>query len=500
MSKELFMVIDAVCNEKDLDRDDIFGAIESALAAAIRRKRGSEMDVRVEMERENGDTKAFRRWLVVDDDDPSYESPDYHVLLSQARRDNPDIEAGNYIEKPIDGVSFGRISAHTAKQVIIQKVREAERSHIADMYRDQVGNLVMGSVKREDYNGVYVDLGNNAEGFIPRENTILRENFRTGDRIRAYLARISEEGRGLRLVLSRTAPEFLIGLFKLEVPEIGQGLIEIMGAARDPGLRAKIAVRSNDASLDPVGACVGMRGSRVQAVSNELSGERIDIIKWEEDPAKYVIKAMSPATVVSIVVDEEKKSMDIAVEEDKLSQAIGRGGQNVQLASKLVGWNLEVMSEEQAEEKSEKETQLLQNKFRESLSVDEEVAAILVQEGFTSIEEIVYAPLEDLLAIEEFEQSMVDEMRARAQDVLLSMAISGELDKDEPEEQTDLTALENMDEATAQQLSSKGIDCVEKLAELAVDELLDISTLDRRRAAEFIIAARKPWFEEERKE
>ena len=496
MNKELSMVIDSVCNEKDLDRDDIFKAIESALAFAIRKKQDHDIDVRVEMNREEMKTKAFRRWLVVDDEDPSYESPDYHILLSQAEKDHPGIQVGEHVEEPIDEVSFGRISAHTAKQVIIQKVREAERLRVANLYRDKVGNLVMGLVKREDYKGVYVDLGNNAEGFVPREHTILRENFRPGDRIRAYLGSISEDSRLLQLVLSRTAPEFLVELFKLEVPEIGQELIEIMGAARDPGLRAKISVRSNDPSLDPVGACVGMRGSRVQAVSNELSGERVDIIKWEEDPAQYVINAMSPASVLSIVVDEEKKSMDIAVEEDKLPQAIGRGGQNIQLASRLVGWNLEVMSESQAEERSEKESQLLQSKFRKTLGVDEEVAAILVQEGFTSIEEIVYAPVEDLLGIEEFDQGMVDEIRGRARDTLLSMAMSKKL---EDEKQTDLITLEGMDEETARKLSDKGIDTVEKLAEQAVGDLLDISDLDKDKAAQLIISARKPWFEGEEK-
>ena len=497
MNKELSMVIDSICNEKDLNRDDVFGAIEMALAAAIRRVQGQEMDVRVEMNREEDETKAFRRWLVMADDDPEYDSPAYHLLYSRAKEGHPEIQVGEYVEDELKVASFGRISAHTAKQVIIQKVREAERLRVVDRYRDQIGTLVMGTIKREDYNGVYVDLGNNAEGFIPRDHTILRENFRTGDRIRAYLARISEEGRILQLMLSRTASEFLVELFKLEVPEIGQGLIEIMGAARDSGLRSKISVRSNDPSLDPVGACVGMRGSRVQAVSNELSGERIDIIKWEEDPAQYVINAMSPAVVLSIVVDEEKRSMDIAVEEDKLSQAIGRGGQNVQLAGQLVGWNLEVMSEEQAEEKSEREAKQLQAKFMEGLGVDEEVATLLVQEGFTGAEEIVYAPIEDLLEVEGFDQPMVDEMRTRAQDMLLSMVMSGKLE--EEEKQTDLSSLDLIDEETATQLSSKGITTVEKLADQSVDDLLDLITMDKNKAAELIIAARKPLFEEEKK-
>ena len=496
MSHDLLMIIDAICNEKELDKSDVFAALESAMAAAVRHRQGQDVDIRAAMDRETGEYSFFRRWLVVDDDDASYESPEYHVLLSRAQKRDPEIKPGEYIEEKQKDVAFGRIAAHTTKQVIVQKVREAERARVADLYRDRVGSLVMGAVKREEYAGMYVDLGNNAEGFIPREHLILRENFRNGDRIRAYLLKIDENERSAQLVLSRTMPEFLIELFRLEVPEVGQGLIEIMGAVRDPGLRAKISVRSNDPRMDPVGACVGMRGSRVQAVSNELAGERIDIILWDENPAQHVINAMSPATVVSIVMDEEKHRMDVAVEDEKLSQAIGLGGQNVRLASRLVGWELDVMTAHQAEEKSEQENKSLQELFRSKLDVDEEIAAILVQEGFSSIDEIVYLPIADLLKIEGFDQTTVDELRSRASNVLLSMAMSGELDEGR-EARQELMGLEGIDEETADRLLAHGIDSVEKLAEQAVDDLLLIQGMDQQSAASLIMEARKPWFEAE---
>lgn len=494
-NNEVLLVVDSVFNEKDVAREEIFNALETALAVATRKGRDEEMDVRVEIDRDTGEYQTYRRWEVVDDDDPAFISPDYQVLLSAARESKPDIKPHEFIEEPIESLSFGRISAHTARQVIVQKLREAERARIVSLYVDKVGTLVMGTAKREDHAGLYIDLGNNAEGFVPREDMIPRENIRPGNRVRAYLREIREENRGPQLILSRTAPEFLIELFKLEVPEVGQGLIEIMGAARDAGLRAKIAVRSNDPRLDPVGACVGMRGSRVQSVSNELSAERIDIIMWDENLAKYVINAMSPAPVASILIDEDRHSIDIAVEEDKQPQAIGRGGQNVKLASRLLGWHLNVITTQQAQERSDSESHNLLSMFREKLAVDEEVAAILVQEGFSSIEEIAYVPMKELASIEEFDEGIVEELRNRASDVLLSLAISGGDAKDGVPQQ-DLLGMDGVDEALAWQLAGLGICTQEALAEQAVDDLLEIEGMDEKRAAELIMEARLPWFEE----
>ncbi|MFA7387166.1 MAG: transcription termination factor NusA, partial [Thiohalobacteraceae bacterium] len=392
---------------------------------------------------------------------------------------------------------FGRIAAQTAKQVIVQKVREAEREQVVDAYRDRVGELVTGLVKRVERGNVYLDLGGNAEAFVAREEMVPRESVRPGDRLRGYLREVRSEPRGPQLFITRVAPEFLIELFKIEVPEIGQGLISILGAARDPGMRAKIAVRSHDQRIDPVGACVGMRGSRVQAVSNELAGERIDIILWDDNPAQFVINAMSPAEVISIVVDEDEHSMDLAIAEDQLSQAIGRGGQNVRLASQLTGWELNVMTENEAEQKSEAETQALQQLFMEQLDVDEEIAVILVQEGFSSIEEIAYVPSAELLQVEEFDEDVVEELRGRARDVLLTRAIVSEeaLGANEPAE--DLLNLEGMERELAFTLANRGVITQEDLAELAVDELMDIDDMDEERAAALIMAARAPWFAEE---
>lgn len=493
LPKDLEAVCEAVCNEKRIDREAVLHAVEDALATVVRRKLGMNLDVCVRIDRDSGTYTATRRWQVVDDEDPEFRSPDWQVLLSYAQVERPDIEVGEWIEEPLEyEVSFARISAHTAKQVVIQKVREAERQRISEAYRDKVGTLIMGTVKRDEHSGTYVDHGENAEGMIRREDKIFRDSMRPGDRVRAYLSAVSDEGRGPQLLLSRTAPELLIELFKLEVPEINQGLIEIMGAARDPGLRAKIAVRSNDVRLDPVGACVGMRGSRVQSVSNELAGERIDIITWDETPAQYVINAMSPATVSSIFVDEENRSMDIAVEEEKLSQAIGRGGQNVKLASRLTGWELNVMTVEEAEQKQATESSALQAMFQEKLGVDEEVAFILAHEGFTSIEDVADAALEDLKNIEEFDDTLADELHNRAQSVLLEMEMAE--DKHPAE---DLLAMENMTRELAYQLVNLGVRTMNDLAECAVDELRDIEGLDEERAGAFIMAARAPWFEKE---
>ncbi len=497
MNKEILLVVDAVSNEKGVEKEIIFEAIEAALATATRKKHGLEMDARVEIDRESGDYESYRRWLVMDDEDPEFESPERQILYSYAIKDHPNIQVGEYIEEPIESVAFGRISAHTAKQVIVQKVREAERSQVVEAFKDRVGELVMGVVKRSDHSGTYIDLGGNAEGFIPREHMIPREAMRPGDRVRAFLQEVREEARGPQLFLTRTAPEFLIELFKLEVPEVGQGLIEVLSAARDPGLRAKIAVKSNDPRLDPVGACVGMRGSRVQSVSNELAGERIDIILADENPAQFVINAMSPAAVTSIVMDEDKKSMDIAVDEEKLSQAIGRGGQNVKLASQLTGWELNVMTEGQAEEKSETETRQIIEMFMSQLDVDEEVAVILAQEGFSSVEEIAYVPPKELVEVEEFDEEIVEELRTRARDVLLTSAIAMEEKFADVEPSADLLNMEGMDKELAFELACRGISTMEDLAEQAVDDLLDIQGLDADRAGALIMLARAPWFENE---
>ena len=500
MSKEILLVVEAVSNEKGVEEAVIFDALEAALASATRKRHEHDIDARVEIDRETGEYRAFRRWEVLaDDDEENFESEDRQIRLSEAKKQDSKLEVGDFIEEPIEAVAFGRIAAQTAKQVIVQKVRDAERAQVVEAYQDRVGELVMGVIKRVERSGVYLDLGGNAEGFIPRERLIPREPVRTGDRLRGYLEEVRPEARGPQLFVSRTAPQFLIELFKLEVPEVGQGLIDILGAARDPGLRAKIAVRSNDPRIDPVGACVGMRGSRVQTVSNELAGERIDIITWDENPVQFVINAMSPAEVVSIVVDEDSHSMDIAVEEDKLSQAIGRGGQNVRLASELCGWELNVMNEAQAEEKSETESQALREVFMSALDVDEELASVLVQEGFSSLEEVAYVPLSELLEVEEFDEDIVQELRDRARDALLAQAIAGETGEGgEPAE--DLLKMDGMDEDTARVLARHGIVTMEDLAEQAVDDLLEIEGFDQDRAAQLIMTARAPWFAEQDQE
>ncbi len=497
MSKEILMVADAVSNEKGMDKEIIFEAIEAALASASRKKHGEDIEVRVSIDRRSGEYETFRRWMVFADDSDELEEPIRELRLEDAVDVDAAAQPGEYVEVPLESVEFGRIAAQTAKQVIVQKVREAERKQVIEDYEDRAGELVGGIVKRVDRNGAYVDLGGNAEGFLAREDLMPREPIKPQDRVKGMLREVRSEPRGPQLFMTRTSSEFLVELFKLEVPEVGQGLIDIIGAARDPGLRAKIAVRSNDARIDPVGACVGMRGSRVQAVSNELAGERVDIILYDENPAQFVINAMSPADVVSIVMDEEVHSMDIAVDEEKLSQAIGRGGQNIRLASELTGWELNVMTETDAEEKSEQEARELLAKFMTDLDVDEIVASILVQEGFSSLEEVAYVPANELIAIEEFNEEIVTELRARARDVLITQAIVTEevLDQSEPAE--DLLSLDGMDRELAFQLASRGIVTREDLAEQAVDDIEDIESLEPERAASLIMAARAHWFEDE---
>ena len=497
MSKEILMVADAVSNEKGVDKSVIFEAIEAALASATRKRYGEDIDVRVSIDRNTGEYETFRRWKVFADDSNELEEPARELRLEDALEIDPNAEVGGYVEQPMESVEFGRIAAQTAKQVIVQKVREAEREQVVEEYKDRVGELLSGIVKRVDRYGAYIDLGGNAEGFIPREDLIPREPIKPQDRIKSLLREVRAEPRGPQLFLTRTSPQFLVELFKIEVPEVGQGLIEILAAARDPGLRAKIAVRSNDPRIDPVGACVGMRGSRVQAVSNELAGERVDIILYDENPAQFVINAMSPADVLSIVVDEDSHSMDIAVAEDKLSQAIGRGGQNIRLASELTGWELNVMTEAAAEEKSEKEAREVVARFMKELDVDEDVATILAQEGFTTLEEIAYVPASELLAIEEFNEGIVNELRSRARDVLITQAIVSEEEIAQAEPAEDLLELEGMDRELAYELASRGIVTREDLAEQAVDDLEGIDNLDAERAAKLIMAARAHWFDEQ---
>jgi N utilization substance protein A len=495
MNKEILLVVDAVSNEKGVDKEIIFEAIEAALASATRKKNGGEIEVRVAIDRESGDYDTYRRWLVVDDaETPVLENPITEITLSAARAEDPGIQPGDYVEDEIESIDFGRIAAQTAKQVIVQKVREAERAKVVEAFEDRVGELVTGIVKRAD-RGIVLDLGNNAEALVPKSEVIPKELARPGDRMRGYLFDVRSEQRGPQLFVSRTSPELLIELFKLEVPEVGEGLIEIVGAARDPGLRAKIAVRAHDPRIDPVGACVGMRGSRVQAVSNELAGERVDIILWNDNPAQFVINAMSPADVTSIVVDEDAHAMDVAVKDENLSQAIGRGGQNVRLASQLTGWELNVMSEEQAAEKSEAEAQGLIEQFMELLDVDEEVAAILVQEGFTTIDEIAYVDDAEIASIEEFDQEIVDELRNRAKDALLTRAIAKEEVLGDVEPAEDLLTMDGMDRRLAYQLASRGVVSMEDLAEQSVDELMEIEDMDEERAGALIMTARAPWFE-----
>ena len=493
MSKEILLVVDAIANEKGVEQEVIFEAIEAALASATQKRNEGEIDVRVAVDRRTGEYETFRRWHVVEDD-AEIELPDQQIPLSQARENDPAAVPGSIIEAPMESVEFGRIAAQAAKQVIVQKVREAERAQVVEAYRDRAGELITGIVKRVERGNVFLDLGGNAEAFIPREEMIAREAVRPGDRLRAWLREVREEARGPQLFASRSAPEFLVELFKLEVPEVGQDLLEILGAARDPGLRAKIAVNALDSRIDPVGACVGMRGSRVQAVSNELSGERIDIILWNENPAQFVINAMAPAEVESIVVDEDRHSMDIAVGEDQLSQAIGRGGQNVRLASELTGWELNVMTAEEAEAKSEAEAAELVDLFIRELDVDEDLAGLLVEEGFSSVEEVAYVPTVELLEIEGFDEELVNALRQRARDVLAEREAeiaAAEAPAD------DLLGMEGMDETTAHRLAAQGIRTMEDLAEQSVDDLVEIEGLDAERAGALIMKAREPWFAED---
>jgi N utilization substance protein A len=493
MSKDLLLVVDAVANEKGVPRGVIFEAMEAALASAAKKRYAEEdVSVRVSIDRDSGDYETFRRWEVVADD-VVMESPDRQIRLMDAVEEAEGVDVGGYVEQSIENPDFGRISAQAAKQVIVQRVREAERALVVDAYRERVGELITGIVKRVERGSVYLDLGGNAEAFVPRDRSIPREAVRTGDRLRGYLYEVRSEPRGPQLFVSRTAPELMMELFKLEVPEVGQNLVEIKACARDPGDRAKIAVLAHDHRTDPIGACIGMRGSRVQAVSNELNGERIDIVLWNDNPAQFVINAMAPAEVQSIIVDEEKHSMDIAVAEDKLSQAIGRGGQNVRLASKLSGWQLNVMTADQVRQKSEAEQIAARDLFIAKLEVDSEIAQILVQEGFSTVEEIAYVPTAELLGIEGFDEDIVEELRARARDALLTDALAVEEGMEDHKPAEDLLAIEGMEESLAFELASHGVVTRENLADLATDEFMElgIEGIDEDQAAALIMTARE---------
>lgn len=495
MSKEILYVAEALSNEKNVSKEVIYEAVELALASATRKKHRKDMDVKVIIDTQTGDYRSFRRWEVVSDED--FEFEDKQLTLEDAHKEDPELEIGDIIEEEMESIEFGRIAAQTAKQVILQKVREAERMQVVEKYQDRVGEVLNGVVKRADRGHIFLDLGSKVEAIIPRDKGIPRESARRGDRLRGLLVEVNEESRGPLLTLSRGAPEFLVELFKVEVPEIDQNLIEIKGAARDPGFRAKIAVFSADPKLDPIGACVGMRGSRVMSVSNELGGERIDIILWDEDPAVFVINAMAPAEIESIVVDEDRHSIDVAVAEDKLSQAIGRGGQNVRLASEITGWNINVMTADEANEKSQEEAMGFVKQFMEKLDIDEDMSVLLVQEGFTSIDEIAYVEESELLSVDGFDEDIVAELRQRARDALLTQLISNEEKLEDSKPQEDLLKLAGMNDKLAYNLASKEIVTRDDLADLATDELMEITDLSEAQASELIMEARKHWFEEE---
>ncbi|WP_440874035.1 transcription termination factor NusA [Thalassotalea sp. PLHSN55] len=498
MSKEILLVVDAVSNEKALPRESIFEAMETALETATKKKYEGDICVRVSIDRRSGDFDTFRRWLVVDESEQPMENQYAEISLEAAQYDDAELKAGDYIEEQIESVTFDRVTTQTAKQVIVQKIREAERALVVDAYQEQVGEIITGVVKKATRENVILDLGNNAEAIVYRDDMLPREVFRPGDRIRGLLYEIKPEARGAQLFVSRTKPEMLIELFRVEVPEIGEEMLEIKGAARDPGSRAKISVKSNDKRIDPVGACVGMRGSRVQAVSGELGGERVDIVLYDDNPAQYVINAMAPAEVASIIVDEDKNTMDIAVEEDNLAMAIGRSGQNIRLASQLTGWELNVMTVADMNEKHQAENDKVLTLFTEKLDLDEDFATLLCEEGFTSLEEIAYVPVAEMLEIDGMDEDIVEELRNRAKEALTTAALASEETLEGAEPAEDLLALEGLDRHLAFVLASRGVITLEDLAEQGVDEIADIEELDETKAGELIMAARNIcWFNEE---
>jgi transcription termination/antitermination protein NusA len=491
MSRELLLLVDALAREKNVDKATVFGALELALASATKKRFHEDVDVRVAIDPMTGDYKSFRRWQVVPDE--AIESPAHQIALSEAMKLNSDLKLEEYIEEALEPVEFGRIGAQTAKQVILQKIRDAEREQILNDFLARKEHLVTGVIKRMERGNAIVESGR-LEAMLPRDQMIPKENLRVGDRVRAFVWKIDRANRGPQLILSRTAPQFVTTLFELEVPELEDGLLEIRAAARDPGSRAKIAVLSKDRRIDPIGTCVGMRGSRVQAVTSELAGERIDIILWAEDPAQFVVNALAPAEVSKIKVDEEAHSMDIVVDEENLAQAIGRGGQNVRLASELTGWELNIMTLEESEKKGEEEAVRVRSLFMEKLDVDEEVAGILVAEGFNTLEEVAYVPLPEMLEIESFDEATVNELRSRARNALLTQAIVSEEQVEHDIE--DLMKVEGMDNDTARMLAAKGVGTQEALADFATDDLVELTALDAERAKELIMAARAPWFAE----
>ncbi|WP_333607895.1 transcription termination factor NusA [Arsukibacterium sp.] len=497
MAKEILLVVDAVSNEKSVPREKIFQALEFALAAATKKKNEGDIEVRVNIDRKTGSYETFRRWEVVADDQVQ-EHPYREITLSAAQYDEPSLQIGDYVEEQIDSIEFDRITTQMAKQVIVQKVREAERSQVVEAYIDQVGELVTGVVKKVNRDSIIVDLGNNAEAMLPREEMLPRETYRPGDRIRTLLFDVKPEARGAQLFLSRAKPEMLLELFRIEVPEIGEEMIELRGAARDPGSRAKIAVKSNDRRIDPVGACVGMRGSRVQAVSNELAGERVDIVLYDDNDAQFVINAMAPAEVASIIVDEDAHSMDIAVEDSNLAMAIGRNGQNVRLASQLTGWELNVMSVSDMKKKHQEETEKVRSVFMDALEIDADFADVLVDEGFSTLEEIAYVPMSELLSIDGLDEETVEELRNRAKAILTTRALASEESLEDAKPSEALLALPGLDTHMAYVIASKGVTTLDDLAELGVDDLLDIAEMTEQQAAELIMAARNiVWFNEE---
>ncbi|WP_413795898.1 transcription termination factor NusA [Aeromonas dhakensis] len=497
MNKEILLVVDAVSNEKAVPREKIFQALETALATATKKKYEGEIEVRVEIDRKTGDYDTYRRWVVIADQ-AAMENPYAEITLEAAQIEQPDIQIGEYVEDQIDSVTFDRITTQTAKQVIVQKVREAERSQVVDQFKDKEGTIISGVVKKSNRDNVILDLGSNAEAVIFRDDMLPRETFRPGDRIRGLLYAVRPEARGSQLFVSRSSPDFLKELFRIEVPEIGEEMIEIMGAARDPGSRAKIAVKTNDRRIDPIGACIGMRGARVQAVSAELSGERADIVLYDDNPAQYVINAMAPADVASIIVDEDNHTMDIAVEAANLAQAIGRNGQNVRLASQLTGWELNVMTVEDMRAKHQAENDRIMNLFTSTLDIDDDFAGLLMEEGFSTLEEIAFVPVNELLAIDGLDEDMVEELRKRAKDALTTKALAKEESFEGVEPSEELLNLNGLDREMAYALAARGIGTLEDLAEQGIDDLADIEGLTAEKAGELIMAARNIcWFGEE---
>lgn len=490
MSREILLLVDVLAREKNVSKDIVFGALELALASATKKRLDDEADVRVVVDRETGDFETFRRWEIVADAD--FINEVQHIPLSEAQKQDPEVEIGDYLEEALEPIDFGRIGAQAAKQVILQKIRDAERDQILNDFLERKEHLVTGTIKRMERGNAIIEAGK-IEAVLPRDQMIPRENLRVGDRVKAFLLRIDRAARGPQLILSRTAPEFIIKLFEMEVPEVDDGLLEIKAAARDPGMRAKIAVKSNDQRVDPIGTCVGMRGMRVTAVTNELAGERVDIVLWSPDPAQFVVGALAPAEVISVVVDEDRHSMDVVVDEDNLAIAIGRGGQNVRLASEMTGWTINLMTEEESQTRVEAESAAIRVLFMEKLDVDEEVANILISEGFSTLEEVAYVPMHEMLEIEAFDEATVQELRDRARNVLLTEAIVTEEQLGQVAE--DMLSLDGMDKALAGKLASNGVKTRDDLADLAVDELTEMTGIDADRAKQLITTARAHWFE-----